>query len=134
MSPRKREISDPYQAYQELCYLLEKLEYLVDAVVVEGLRDVEALQRLGFKGRVEGCSKVRVSDSDFVESLARDVKSVAILTDFDEEGRRLNNRLTSLLQRRGVKVETGLRRELSRLMAVLGVYAVEALDNVALES
>jgi len=99
-------------------------------VVVEGPRDVEALRSLDFKGRVIICSKVGVSDAELAELLAVDASSVVILTDFDEEGRSLNKRLTSILERRGVKVEVGLRREMGRLMAVIGVYAVEALDNV----
>lgn len=134
MVSRKRKIRDPLRAYEELGHLLEDLEYLVDAVVVEGPRDAEALRRLSFKGRLETCSRVCVSDVDFVESLSREAVSVVILTDFDEEGRRLNKRLTRLLERRGVKVETGLRREVSRLMAALGVYAVEALDDAMLRS
>lgn len=131
MVPRKRRIRDPLKAYQDLCHLLGEIGYLVDAIVVEGLRDVEALRRLNFIGRIEISSRVSVSDADFVESLAGEINSVVILTDFDEEGRVINNRLTGLFERRGVKVETGLRREVSKLMAVLKVYAVEALDNVA---
>lgn len=134
MVSRKHRIRDPLRVYEELGRLLGDLEYLVNAVVVEGLRDVEALRRLSFRGRVETYSRVSVSDADFVESLAHEVDSVVILTDFDEEGRRLNNRLTSLLERRGVKVETGLRRQVSRLMAILGVYAVEALDDATLKT
>lgn len=101
--------------------------YLVSAVVVEGPRDVDALRQVGFEGRVEICSRFSVSDSDFTETLAKEAASVVILTDFDEEGRRINRHLTRLLERRGVKVEVGMRREFGRLMAVLGIYVVEAL-------
>lgn len=105
------------------------LEYLVDVVVVEGSRDVEALKNLGFEGRVTICSKVGVSDADLAESLADRNSKVIILTDFDEEGRELNRRLSRLFERRGVKIERGLRREAGRLMAYVGVYAIEALDD-----
>jgi 5S rRNA maturation endonuclease (ribonuclease M5) len=105
------------------------LEYLVDVVVVEGPRDVEALRNLGFEGRVTICSKVGVSDADLTESLADRNSKVIILTDFDEEGRELNRRLSRLFERRGVKIERGLRREAGRLMAYVGVYAIEALDD-----
>ena len=113
----------------DLNSLLEEMEGTVDTVLVEGARDVEALRRLGFHGRIEVCSRVGVSNSDLVEGLARR-KDVVILTDFDGEGRRLNRRLSRLLERRGVRVETRLRRAVGRLMAALGVYAIEALDNV----
>lgn len=97
--------------------------------MVEGPRDVEALRNLGFKGRVEVCSRVNVSDADLVESFVREGLPVVILTDFDEEGQRLNRVLTRRLERRGVKLEAGLRRRLGKLMAVLNIYAVEDLDD-----
>jgi 5S rRNA maturation endonuclease (ribonuclease M5) len=102
----------------------------VDAVVVEGMRDVDALRRLGFRGRIEVCSRVGVSDGDLIEGLAGSCGTVVVLTDFDDEGKRLNRRLTRLLQRRGVKTRSNLRRAVGRLMAALGIYAVEALDNI----
>jgi uncharacterized protein YunC (DUF1805 family) len=118
------------EALEVLGDLLEDLGYLVGVVVVEGPRDVEALRLLGFEGRVDVCSRVKVSDADLVESFVQDGVPVVILTDFDEEGRRLNRDLTRILERRGVKVEVGLRRRFGRLMAALGVYAIEDLDDV----
>jgi len=118
------------QALLDLTSLFEELETVADAVVVEGVRDVRALRGLGFRGRVEMCSRVGVSDGDLVEGLAQSSGAVVILTDFDEEGRRMNRRLSRLLERRGVRVERRLRREVRRLMAVLNVYTVEALDDV----
>ena len=126
---RKRRARDPERILRELGDLLGEMGYLVSAVVVEGPRDVEALRRVGFNGRVEVCARFGVSDSDLTESLAREMDSVVLLTDFDEEGRRINRDLTRLLERKGVKVEAGLRRRLGRLMAALGIYTVEALDN-----
>ena len=125
----RRRIRDPHGLLEELRDLLNKMGYLASIVIVEGPRDVEALKRIGYRGRIEISSKYGVSDSDFVESLARSVTSVIVLTDFDEEGRRINRDLTRLLERRGVKVEVGLRRQLGRLMAALGIYTVEALDE-----
>jgi len=117
----------------ELSNLLEALDREVDVVLVEGSRDVDALRRLGFRGRIQVCSRVGVSNSDLVEDLARSASAVAIYTDFDAAGRRLNRRLTRLLELKGVMVEARLRRALRRLMATLGAYAVEALDDVAEE-
>jgi 5S rRNA maturation endonuclease (ribonuclease M5) len=114
---------------EELRDLLNEMGHLDSIVIVEGPRDVEALRRIGYRGRIEVSSKYSVSDSDFVESLARSVTSVIVLTDFDEEGRRIKRDLTRLLERRGVNVEGGLRRRLGRLMAALSIYTVEALDE-----
>ena len=125
----RRKIREPDSLREDLKNLLDEMGYLVSAVVVEGPRDVDALRQVGFEGRVEICSRFSVSDSDFTETLAKEAASVVILTDFDEEGRRINRHLTRLLERRGVKVEVGMRREFGRLMAILGIYVVEALDG-----
>jgi len=94
---------------------------------------VEALRLIGFEGRIEVSSRVNVSDFDLAESLKGEAASVVLLTDFDEEGRRLNRHLTRLLEGRGVNVEVGLRRQFGRLMAALGIYVIEALDDAILK-
>jgi 5S rRNA maturation endonuclease (ribonuclease M5) len=126
----RKKVRDPDLLLRKLRDLLAGMEYLVSAVVVEGPRDVEALRRTGFGGRVEICSRFNVSESDLAESLAHEIESLVILTDFDEEGRRINGHLTRLLETRGVKVEVGIRRRFGRLMAALGIHTIEALDDV----
>jgi len=125
----RKKTRNPIEIKEAVDEFFRDLEYLVDIVVVEGPRDVEALRNLGFEGRVTICSRVGVSDADLAESLADGASKVVILTDFDEEGRELNRRLSRLFERRGVKIERGLRREAGRLMAYVGVYAIEALDD-----
>jgi len=125
----RKKTRNPIEIKEAIDVFFRDLEYLADVVVVEGPRDVEALRNLGFEGRVTICSKVGVSDSDLAESLADRDSKVVILTDFDEEGRELNRRLSRLFERRGIKVERELRREAGRLMAYVGVYAIEALDD-----
>lgn len=126
---RKRP-KNPLEAKDAFVEFLNNIEYLVDIVVVEGPRDVNALMNLNFEGRVMICSKVGASDADLAEIVVEESSKVLILTDFDEEGRELNKRLSRLFERRGLKVERGLRREAGRLMANIGVYTIEALDNV----
>ena len=118
-------------AWDELYNVLDDLEYLVSVVIVEGLRDVKALRALGFKGHVDVCSQLAVSEPEFTESLSRKNRSILILTDYDEEGKKINRHLTQLLERQGVKVEVELRRQFGRIMAAIGVYAIEDLDNSA---
>jgi len=54
---------------------------------------------------------------------------VLILTDFDREGRKMNRQLKRLLERKGVRVEAGLRSQFGGLMAAIGVRVIEALDD-----
>jgi 5S rRNA maturation endonuclease (ribonuclease M5) len=129
-----RRIRAQRKAFEELDSLLKEIAFHVRVVVVEGQRDVEALRSLGFEGQIEVCSHVGLSDVELCEIVALDADSVLLLTDFDEEGLLMYNRLKNLLERRGVKVEEGFRHEVGRLMAVIGVYAVEDLDNMKLNS
>jgi len=122
------------KALEELDSLLKEIALHVSVVVVEGQRDVEALRSLGFEGNIEVCSHVGLSDVELCEIVALDADSVLLLTDFDEEGLLMYNRLKNVLERRRVNVEEGLRREVGRLMAVLGVYAVEDLDKIKFNS
>jgi len=118
-------------AWDELQNLLNELEYMVSTVIVEGLRDVKALRELGFKGQIDVCSQLSVSEPEFSEILSRNKKSVLLLTDYDEEGKKIHRHLTKLLERQGVKVEVGLRRQFGRILAAIGIYAIEDLDNSA---
>jgi len=127
---KRRRIRSTDQALERLTRLLGELETLVDVVIVEGPRDLEALRQLGFRGVISLFSQVGVPDADFIDAISRAHGSVAILTDFDEEGRKIDLALSEGFERRGVRVEKGLRRELGRIMAATGVYAIESLDNV----
>ena len=126
---KRRRIGSTDQALERLTRLFGELEAMVDVVIVEGLRDLEALRQLGFRGVVSLFSQVGVLDTDFIDSISREHGSVAILTDFDEEGRKIDLALSEGFERRGLRVEKGLRREMARIMAAMKVYAIESLDN-----
>jgi len=127
---KSRRIRSTDQALERLTRLLGELETLVDAVIVEGPRDLEALRKLGFRGVISLFSQVGVLDADFIDTTSREHGSVVILTDFDEEGRKIDLALSEGFERRGLRVEKGLRHEMGRIMAAIGVYAIESLDNV----
>lgn len=131
---KRRRIRSTDQALERLTRLLGELETLVDVVIVEGPRDLEALRLLGFRGEVSLFSQVGVPDADFMDTASREYGSVAILTDFDEEGRKIDLALTEGFERRGLRVEKELRYEMGRIMAALRVYAIESLDNVQEQS
>jgi 5S rRNA maturation endonuclease (ribonuclease M5) len=127
---KKRRIRSTDQALERLNNLLGELETLVDVVIVEGPRDLEALRQLGFRGEISLFSQVGVPEADFIDATSREHGSVVILTDFDEEGRKIDLALSEGFERRAVRVEKGLRREMGRIMAALSVYAIESLDNI----
>ncbi len=131
---KRRRIRSTDEALERLTRLLGELETLVDLVIVEGPRDLEALRQLGFRGVISLFSQVGVPDADFMDIASREYGSVVILTDFDEEGRKIDLALSEGFERRGLRVEKGLRREMGRIMAAIKVYAIESLDNVQEQS
>jgi len=118
------------ETLERLSGLLAELASNVDLVLVEGPRDLEALRSLGYTGDVTTCSRVGVNDVELAEMVTAENRNILVLTDFDHEGERLSARLSELMEHGGAVVERGLRAELGRIMAVLGIRVVEALDNV----
>lgn len=114
---------DPWE--REILDILERMDESVDAVVVEGPNDTEALRRAGVETKILECTRCsrlyRVSDR-------LSWHSVAILTDFDEHGRHLNGRLRELLSDRDVELRW--RRELGLVLTQRGRYDIESLQNV----
>lgn len=117
------------EALNEVRLLLSDVENHIDMILVEGPRDLKALRNLGYSGRTETLSQVGVQSNDLVNAFAENSSNVLILTDFDEEGRVLERRLTEMFEKAGVKVEKGIRRRFGRLMGALRVYEVEDIDN-----
>ncbi len=131
---KRRRIRSTDQALERLTRLMGELETLVDVVIVEGPRDLDALRQLGFRGVISLFSQVGVPDADFMDTASREYGSVVILTDFDEEGRKIDLALSEGFERRGLRVEKGLRREMGRIMAAIKVYAIVSLDIVQEQS
>lgn len=121
------------EALDRLSTLLEGVHDYVDVILVEGQRDVESLRALGCTASIETLSHVGVNDFDLAQQISTKYSHVLILTDFDVEGLNLNQRFSSILERQGATVENRLRRRVGRLMAMIGVYAIESLDNVDVE-
>jgi len=120
-------------ALVELIEFLSEAHNYVDVIIVEGIRDVSSLKTLGCETVIEILSHAGVSDYELAEQIAVKYNSILILTDFDEEGLKLYQKFSRILERNGVKVETSLRHWISRLMAKIGVYAIESLDNILYE-
>jgi 5S rRNA maturation endonuclease (ribonuclease M5) len=106
--------------------LVQKMNRDVDAVIVEGPNDREALKSAGVTRPIHTCS-----DTNGIVGFARSMAAegtVAILTDFDEAGKRLNGRLRELLP--GRKVRSIWRQKLGKLLTEHGRRDIESLNNV----
>ncbi len=80
-------------------------------VIVEGKKDVKALRRLGFKGRI---IKIKTSRTVFriIESLRETNDEVIILTDWDRAGSRLFYRIKRACKANTLSFNPGLRERL----------------------
>jgi 5S rRNA maturation endonuclease (ribonuclease M5) len=78
-------------------------------VVVEGKRDMDALTALGYTGPV--LAKATLHSKNGVAGLRR-VKLAVILTDLDEEGRRLAARYAEFFALRDIRTSLTQRRRL----------------------
>lgn len=87
-------------------------------IIVEGKKDLKALQELGITRVVPINSRPLIT---IVQGLELFKLEVVILTDFDKQGRKLNARLTTLLQK--YKIRNNLR--LRHMMRALGKTRIE---------
>jgi 5S rRNA maturation endonuclease (ribonuclease M5) len=115
---------------EKLIELLNQIEYLVDVILVEGLRDLKSLRNLGYSGDIVHCNQKGVSNYELTDKISQKYNSVLILTDYDKEGEQLEQNFRELFERKAIKVENGLRRKVGRITAKLSVYTIESLDNV----
>lgn len=115
--------ADPWE--REVRQLLVSMDREVDAIVVEGPNDTSALRAGGVETHIAECARCRNLDH-FADELAGG--PIAILTDFDDHGRRLNGRLRDLLPDH--RVESRWRREVGLLLTQRGRYDIESLNNV----
>jgi len=92
---------------------LEELEELSDQipVIVEGVRDVAALRKLGITKNVTQFNKGK-SVFRFCEDLSKRSESAIILTDWDRRGGQLARMLKEGLAANGVKVNDKIRTQI----------------------
>jgi len=112
--------------------ILEVLDDIEDAssdkpVVVEGLKDVAALRRLGLRKNVVSLGKgLRVFA--FCEKLSEKHSSAVILTDWDRKGGKLARMLKDALEANGVRPDTDLRARLV-ILAKKDIKDIESLPT-----
>ena len=109
MSPEER-LEHVMKAIDELEAMSEQMP-----VVVEGLRDVEALRLLGIEKNVVSLSR-GMSIFALCETLSKDWDSVLILTDWDRKGGRLARKLREALMANGAKPIETIRTQLAYLV------------------
>jgi len=119
-----------YEIYEELEGVLRELneDERVDAIIVEGMRDKQALEEMGITKEILKYRSKFTHDA-FVEHL-RKFKCVVILTDYDRKGKNFNRKLTSRLEKEGLRVERSYRERIGEILGVAGFKTVESLRSL----
>jgi 5S rRNA maturation endonuclease (ribonuclease M5) len=118
------------EALEKIRANLHDLNITTDLIIVEGIRDVKAIRELGYIGRIDVITHSRVSFPDLATDISESANKVLVLTDFDESGMKQADRLTSLLEGIGVKVDKEKRRILGKLFRATGIKTIESIDNI----
>ncbi len=119
---------EDYETYLELESVVQEMNDFVDAVIVEGAHDKEALKEMGITKEIAMYSS-GYSCVDFVDYLRCRHKKVAILTDYDRAGKKFNKKLLARLEREGVKVEKRYREEIGRILGLRGIRCIESMNS-----
>jgi 5S rRNA maturation endonuclease (ribonuclease M5) len=93
--------------------LNEEAEY-GSVIVVEGKRDVEALNRIGFKGNPTILNHFK-GITDFVDNHCQIRKKIILLLDMDRTGKHLTSKLVSQLQHKGNNVNLFYKKALAKI-------------------
>jgi len=103
--------------------VLKELEESGAPILVEGKRDKEALESIGVRNRI---FLVNMRPDRLCERVAREADEAVVLTDFDEAGEKLRERVEEALLSCSVLPNTEIRRKLRYL---LGVYNFEEIGR-----
>jgi len=118
--------------HDEIMENVRKLRESSTAVIVEGIKDRLALEKLDLKNIITLNKRPLF---EIVEEVSDNYKECAILTDLDKEGKKLFGKLNSGLSQHGVKVDNNLREFLfkkTKLRQIEGLYSYTENDKDSL--
>lgn len=95
-----------------------------DLVIIEGMKDREALYKFGINNIFEISGKPLVEIADIL--LAQNIKNVTILTDFDEDGENQKSQLTHYLSHTGIRINSSARKGVHTLFRI---HKIEELSQ-----
>ena len=105
------------EAFLELKNLIERMNVEIPCVIVEGIKDKESLEKIGYKGKIFYANRVKIPREKMV-----------ILTDFDEEGTKIAKRIT---RRVGEKnVDKFFRNEFEKILKSIGRNDIQSITNL----
>jgi len=105
------------EAFLELKNLVERMNVEISCVLVEGRKDKEALQKIGYRGKIFYANKLRKAKGKIV-----------ILTDFDEEGKEIARRIIKALGEKNI--DMSFRNEFRKILKSIGRNDIQSISNL----
>lgn len=102
---------------------IESINAHEDPIVTEGKKDKVALENIGVKVRIFTLSRKPIYA--VAEEAAEENDHVVILTDYDPEGKKLEEKLVEEFQRLGVRFDLKHKKMLKRLTRISHVEGVD---------
>lgn len=98
--------------------ILKIIDENVDIIIVEGKHDREVLEKLGCKSQIIVIGDAHKPLFMLIEEIEREHTNsrIAILTDFDDEGEKLNKKMEKIFEGRRVTIERTLKKKLRKVM------------------
>jgi 5S rRNA maturation endonuclease (ribonuclease M5) len=105
------------EAFLELKNLVEKMNEEISCVIIEGRKDKEALERIGYKGKIMYANRFKISNG-----------MVAILTDFDKEGKEIAKRIVKNIGEKNI--DKFFRNEFRKILKSIGRDDIQSIINL----
>ena len=122
---------EEYIYREEIRRVLKRIDRDCDGIIVEGIDDYKVLKELGVSTRI-----FRLSGKSFVdlaETVSHCCKTVTILTDYDEEGKKINKRLKRLLVPE-LDVMSSYRKEFGKVLTSKDRFCIEDIRPLLVDS
>ncbi|MEM5882782.1 MAG: toprim domain-containing protein [Candidatus Aenigmatarchaeota archaeon] len=103
----------------------EVLNFKEVPIIVEGIKDEEAIRKLGFQKIV----KISGKPLEKVFEEVSNYNSVVILSDFDEEGKKIFAKLRKLFSSHKIKVHTFLRNKIKSTFKIKKIEEINSLTK-----
>jgi len=115
----------------ELYRLIERFNVEIDTIIVEGIRDEDALRRIGYEGCILRLSRTRgVLGLSLVIRKEHRHEKILILTDFDRRGEELYRKIKNELESVNVKIDEKLRIELKKILEKYSLKTIESIKSL----
>lgn len=113
---------EEFKELQKLKKIVKTLDRDLDSIIVEGYSDKQVMRKLGFAGKIFLSAEKTIED--LTEDVARGARRTAILTDFDEHGKKQNKKISHEISKE-IDVSFSARNKFGKQLTSTGRRDIE---------